>query len=963
MARSSSTLSLKSTWTGKLVLSEFGVPLLTCTWHKDHSEARINYLHVPEKWLSDLLARMPDDVLGNHLDQLQKCPWKDNLLADAALYGPLFTVRLPDAIRHTYYALGQLAARLSCHEIALALKYVLALDFEKVSPYFLDAFPENTSLVDMEGIPATLVLPLIVSCEALPTDERRGYVNLIQSFVGFFSQTGISTSDFLYDIINVLTRTEAAVSMPAIVYRLLSLARQENFNDLLKTVNLYEYLARLGHPIDLAPLTTWADLLAEIRSVTRHLAEQIGGTSDLAALGDKKVLDTFLALMPDYLKYTETDRWPDLQKNQLRECMRRYLQTGTVSGLKYPDEWCQSVERMLTRQLGSAAAQAFVARWMTPGIIYTYDYTADPALKKEEITRLEQLHAHVDLSTFTLPIPEKYAHLVSHPFTNTYYETKRALVASGQAVPPEPVFVLLDAPHHAKVMFYKEQAEVRYDPSKPDSVFIKAINGLFREAFLAILNRTPSEEEIHTLEDLREKMAHMILGLSPSRDIADLVEVVLERCHLDRRHTPIEVQEKLRRRFREALIQHRRQYKDFYDNIMQYKLFRYFHDFPERKALLEAVFDAGNYDDFGTARGRLLSTMDHEVKTNPLLAALVGDAEISYLRKLIYTYNFTRALKLFDFIVTKETRREDPKVHDLILNYAKLQAHIKASNHKSSSADARERLEAFIDLLDKSWDRFDRLLKHEGTNRALEYLAEGYHLTNDNRDYLIEVCRNYLSNESRRIYARIQLWDTDRFLDWMTVCRTVYEPHVAHQQSCMHPDKLHARTGKTEYLMGYIRSPWVKQLYLGSKDLFDPFDENNKIRCILFLTPAVIDGQELLTLNLQHPYPLNPTREAWRVLMEGCKRLSREFRLPLIFPNISAEELQHAAIQTRAKLFTHVESKAIHVLIPKGPHELQQRDDSELSILPPVRDHVFLGQTLQASMITSQYWVILPEGE
>jgi hypothetical protein len=222
------------------------------------------------------------------------------------------------------------------------------------------------------------------------------------------------------------------------------------------------------------------------------------------------------------------------------------------------------------------------------------------------------------------------------------------------------------------------------------------------------------------------------------------------------------------------------------------------------------------------------------------------------------------------------------------------------------------------------------------------------------------VTRNYLNNESRRIYARIELWDSDRFLDWITVTRTVYEPHVAHQKSCMHPDKINTRTGKSEYLMGYIRSAWVKQLYLGSKDLFDPFDENNKIRCILFLTPAVIDGQELLTLNIQHPYPLNPTREAWRVLMEGARQLSNQYGLPLVFPNISVEELQHAAIQTRAKLFHQISSKRINLLIPRGPHELQQRDDYEHTILPPAKNHLFLGESILSSMITSKYWVIMP---
>ena len=37
-----------------------------------------------------------------------------------------------------------------------------------------------------------------------------------------------------------------------------------------------------------------------------------------------------------------------------------------------------------------------------------------------------------------------------------------------------------------------------------------------------------------------------------------LVETVLEHCRLDRRTTPIEVQEKLRKRLREAIAHHRR---------------------------------------------------------------------------------------------------------------------------------------------------------------------------------------------------------------------------------------------------------------------------------------------------------------------------------------------------------------------------------------------------------------------
>jgi hypothetical protein len=945
-----------------MILSATSLPLLSLSWKKDHSVAQIVYFRVPDNKLCEMIVRMPEESLGVHLELLQKCPWKDKLLADEDLYNLLLTVRHPISIKHTYYALGQLALKLPATEVGTALKYVLALDFERTTAYFLDAFPKRDTLSDMAAIPAALVLPLVVGCESIPEAERPGFINLVQSFVGFFSQANIATSDFLHDFIDILTKSDTSLPLPLIVYRLLSLARNENFSDLLKTVTLYEYLARIGHTIDLSRLETWARLQERIQGVARTLAAEMAETDDLEAIGDKKVLDTFLLVLPDYLRYIQTPRWGDLQKRQLQQFMRQYLQTGSITTLKYPVEWQTSVTAMLSRQMGSReAATAFLTRWMTPQTIFTYDYSADPRLKQEEIDRLEQLHAHVDLSVLNLPIPEAYHHLLTHPFTDTYYETKRQLSAAGSPLPSEQTFLLLDSQHHAKIVFYKEQAEVRYDLTKPDSVFVKGINGLFKEAWLQITAASPTEEDLLHLEDMRERIAKMIMGVTPSRDIPDLVETALERCGLDRRSTPVDVQEKLRKRLREAITQHRRQYKDFYDNIMQYKLFRYFHDYPTRKALLEDVINAENYEAFSKARSRLLMTIDMEKNASLVLASLIGDKEIAYLRTLIYVYNFNRALKLFDFIVTKETKGEKPKVHDTIINYAKLLAHIKASGNKSSGNDARERLEGFVDLLGKSWAQFDQYLKHDGTNRALEYLFTGFPLTNENRDYLIEVSRNYLNNETRRIYARIELWDSDRFLDWMTVARTVYEPHVAHQQSCMHPDKINARTGKTEYLMGYIRSPWVKQIYLGSKDLFDPFDEHNKIRSIMFLTPAIIDGKELLALNVQHPYPLNPTREAWRVLMEGCKRLSAQYRIPLLFPDVSAEEVQHAAIQTRAKLFTHVAERRINLLVPRVANELQQRDDSELSSLPGVKDHTFLGEKVEASMIASKYWVILPE--
>ena len=957
---SSNPLCLKTTWSGKLLLSGNSLPLLSVTWKKDHSVAQIVYFRVPDNRLCEMIVRMPEESLGTHLELLQKCGWKNQLLADEDLYTLLFTVRHPVSIKHTYYALNQLASKLPVKEVESALKYILALDFERTTAYFLDAFPVRTTLADMAAIPAALVLPLIVGCESIPEGERPGFINLVQSFVGFFHQANITTSDFLHDFIDILTKSDASVPLPLIVYRLLTLARNENFNELLKTVSLYEYLARIGHPIDLAPVTTWAGLLEEIQKVARKLAREITGEA-VDTIQEKKVLDTFLLVLPDYLKYMQTPRWDDHQKEQLHECMKLFLQTGGIGSAKYPAGWKATVAAMLSRQIGAPGAAAFLTRWMTPQTVYTYDYSADPRLKQEEIHRLESLQAHVDLASLHLPIPEKFRHLVSHPFTSTYYETKRTLVSAGSPVPQEQTFLLLDSQHQAKILFYKEQAGVRYDPTKPDSVFVKGVTGLFKEVWLQISQREPTEAELLDLEDMREKIAPMIMGISPSKDIPDLVETVLEHCGLDRRKTPIDVQEKLRRRLREAITQHRRQYKDFYDNILQYKLFRYFHDYPERKLLLEEVVNAQNYDAFSHARSRLLMTIDQEMHANPVLASVIGDKEIAYLRKLIYQYNFNRALKLFDFIVTKETKAEKPRVHDTIIHYAKLLAHIKSSGHKTSGADAKERLEGFVDLLGKTWAPFDQLLKHEGTNRALEYLFTGYPLTKENRDYLIEVARNYLNNETRRIYARIELWDSDRFLDWITVARTVYEPHVAHQQSCMHPDKISARTGKTEYLMGYIRSPWVKQIYLGSKDLFDPFDEHNKIRCIGFLTPAIIEGKELLALNIQHPYPLNPTREAWRVLMEGCKQLSQQFQIPLLFPDVSAEEIQHAAIQTRAKLFTHVTSRRINLLVPRDEYELQQRDDSELSSLPSVKQHSFLGETIKGSMITSKYWVILPE--
>ena len=959
---SSNPLELRITWSKKLILSSPSLPLLSLVWKKDHSVAQIVYFRVPDPRLCEMIVRMPEESLGTHLELLLRCPWKDVLLADEELYTLLFTVRHPVSIKHTYYALGQLAHKLPSREAPAALKYILALDFERTTAYFLDAFPARESLVDMAAIPPALVLPLVVACESIPQTERPEFINLVQSFVGFFHQANITTSDFLHDFIDILTKSDASVPLPLIVSRLLSLAKNENFNELLRTVSLYEYLARIGHPIDLGPITTWAGLQEEIQHVARDLARQIAGTEDLGALQDRKVLDTFLLILPDYLKYQQTPRWDQALKEGLHDCMKLFLQSGGIGRIKYPEAWRTTTLSMLTRQLGPGAASAFLTRWMTPQTVYTYDYSADPRLKQEEIHRLEALQAHVDLGTLGIPIPERYRHLVSHPFTSTYYETKRELLAAGRPVPPEPTFLLLDSQHHAKILFYKEQAEVRYDPTKPDSVFVKGITGLFKEAWVQISLKEATDEEVRSLEDMRERIAPMIMGISPSKDLPDLVETVLEHCRLDRRTTPIEVQEKLRKRLREAIAHHRRQYKDFYDNILQYKLFRYFHDYPERKVLLEEVIDAQNYEAFCQARSRLLATIDQEKNANQVLASLIGDKEIAYLRKLIYLHNFQRALKLFDFIVTQQTKAEKPRVHDTIVNYAKLLAHIKSSSHKTSGADAKERLEGFVDLLNKNWATFDQLLKHEGTNRALEYLFAGYPLTKENRDYLIEVSRNYLNNETRRIYARIELWDSDRFLDWITVARTVYEPHVAHQQSCMHPDKIHARTGKTEYLMGYVTSPWVKQMYLGSKDLFDPFDEHNKIRCIVFLTPVVIDGKELLALNVQHPYPLNPTREAWRVLMEGCKQLSTQYGLPLLFPDVSAEEIQHAAIQTRAKLFTHITSQRINLLVPRGENELQQRDDSELTSLPAVKDHLFLGQPLTASMITSKYWVIMPEG-
>jgi hypothetical protein len=962
-ASPSRPLGLKSSWLKTLVLSSRGLPLLSLQWKKDHTVAEIRYHRLPEDPLCEMIVRMPEEAFGTHLERLLACPWKDVLLGDEALYILLFTVRHPDSIKHTYYALNQLALKLPPEEAGRALRYILALDFERTTAYFLDDFPRRTTLAGQESIPAALVLPLLVGCESIPEAERPDFVNLVQSFVGFFNQTNMTTSDFLHDIIGILTKSDAPVPMPLIVYRMLTLARSENFSELLRTVSLYEYLARIGHTIDLGPLASWADLTEAIARLARTLAQDIAGTTDLAALQDRKVLDTFLQVLPDYLLYTQSPRWTEVQKSQLRRCMTAYLQTGSMASLKYSEAWKANLRAMAARQLGSTeAAEAFVTRWTTPQTLFTYDYAADPKLKQEEIDRLEALHAQVDLASLHIAVPEEYQHLISRPFTSTYYDTKRSLAAAGAAIPVEQPFLLLDSLHHAKILFYKEQAEVRYDPTKPDSVFVKGITGLFKEAWVTIAGKDPSDEDLLNLEDMREKIAHMILGLPPSKDIPDLVEAVLERCHLDRRKTPVEVQERLRKRLREAVAHHRRQYKDFYDNILQYKLFRYFHDYPERKALLEQVVGADDYEEFCSARSLLLVTIDREKDANPVLAALIGDKEIAYLRKLLYQYNFQRALKLFDYQVTKQTKGEKPQVHDRIIHYAKLLAHIKSSSQKTSSADARERLEGFVDLLGKKWAAFDQLLKHEGTNRALEYLGAGYTLTTANRDYLIEVARNYLNHESRRIYARIETWDSDRFLDWVTVARTVYEPHVAHQQSCMHPDKIHARTGKTEYLMGYIGSPWVKQVYVGSKDLFDPFDEHNKIRCIVFLTPAVIEGRETLALNVQHPYPLNPTREAWRVLMEGCKRLSETYRMPLLFPDVSTEELQHAAIQTRAKLFTHVTSQRVNILVPRSPDELQQRDDCELANLPGVRDHLFLGETVPASMVTSRYWVIVPEG-
>jgi hypothetical protein len=955
-------LSLQRRWWGEFVLYQDGVSVVSCSWRRDHTRVQVTYHRFPAAWLQTLMVQLSDEALCTHFEYLEKCPWKVALLADPVLYGLVFSVRDLVAIKHTYYALGQLAAKVPPGTIVPAVKAALSLDFRRITPYFLDGLPPDPPLGPLAGIPPALVLPLVVSSQAIPEADREDYIHLIQSYLGFFSQVNISTSDFLYSFIALLTKHDAPVPVPPVVFKFLSMAHVENLHDLLKTVALYEYLAEIGHRIDLEPMRTWSDLTEAVRLVARDLAVQIGETEDLKAIRDPKLLDAFLLTLPDFLMYINHPRWGDLQKKQLREAMKRFLQTGSIAAYKYPEPWKEQVTRMLTLQLGSGeAARKFLDRWMTPQTVYTYDYSANPTLKLEEISRLEQLHAHVDLASFELPIPEKYRHLVTHPFTSSYYETRRELVAAGAAVPPEQTFLLLDPKHHAKVMFYKEQAEVRYDPTKPDSVFIRTITGFFSDAWVQTTGRSPTEEELHDLEDLREKIAHMIMGLTPSKDLPDLVEAVLERCHLDRKRTPIDVQDALRKKFREAILQHRRQYKSFYDNIIQYKFFRYFNDYPERKALLEAVVNAESYEAFSRARTTLLSTINAEKNENLVLASLIGDNEIAYLRKLIYTYNFQRALKLFDFIVTRETRREDPKVHDRIIHYAKLLAHIKAANQKTSGADARDRLEGFVDLLGKDWLTFDQLLKQEGTNRALEYLTAGYTLIKANRDYLEEVCRNYLNNETRRIYAKIELWDSDRFLDWITVARTVYEPHVAHQQSCMHPDKIGSRHGKTEYLMGYIKSPWVKQLYLGSKDLFDPFDENNKIRCILFLTPAHIDGKELLTLNIQHPYPLNPTKEVWRVLMEGAQSLSNQYGLPLLFPNISQEELQHAAIQTRAKLFRTIVSKRLNILVVRGTHELQQRDDYEHGDLPGAKHHTFLGEDLVGSMVTSRYWVIFPE--
>ncbi len=57
----------------------------------------------------------------------------------------------------------------------------------------------------MASIPAALVLPLVVACESVPEAERNDFITLVQSYVGFFAQANITTSDFLHDFIDILT--------------------------------------------------------------------------------------------------------------------------------------------------------------------------------------------------------------------------------------------------------------------------------------------------------------------------------------------------------------------------------------------------------------------------------------------------------------------------------------------------------------------------------------------------------------------------------------------------------------------------------------------------------------------------------------------------------------------------------------------------------------------------------------
>ncbi len=239
MPLQNSPLSVKTTRFQTHILSVAGRKLLACSWKKSHSVAQVRYFGQPESRLKSLLAKLPDEALGTHLEQLQACPWRDALLSDESHYAGLFSVRDPVAIKHTYYALGQLAAKLPAAELPLALKCTLAIDFEKISPYFLESFPEGAVLGDMTGIPPTLVLPLIVSCQVIPESDRHDYVNLVQSFLGFFAQTNIAASDFFHDFILILTKADSKICLPCIVFKLLSIAHKENFYDLLKTVSLY----------------------------------------------------------------------------------------------------------------------------------------------------------------------------------------------------------------------------------------------------------------------------------------------------------------------------------------------------------------------------------------------------------------------------------------------------------------------------------------------------------------------------------------------------------------------------------------------------------------------------------------------------------------------------------------------------------------------------------------------------